>query len=91
MSDLYATDYQFKKVILRMMPSWAKAVPEHKLIVAILEQAWIDGNFIATRRFFDNDNGHLERYCTAIGLDWEAVSELYKKHNRLANEDGWLH
>lgn len=81
----YATPQQFQKVVLRMMPSWASSLGEGKLIAGVMSQAWSDAmsslqGATFSNRFFSNENGVLEKYCSACGLNWKQVSEMYEKN-----------
>lgn len=76
----YASAQQFHKAIIRMMPLWASEMGEGKLIATILSHAWAEGKHDSSRRFFNNETGVLEKYCSAAGLDWIQISELYKNH-----------
>jgi hypothetical protein len=91
MSDAqkFVTYLQFQKLLFRMLPEWSRDMPESKLIIAIIVQAWTDGNEIPSKRFFENRDGNIERLCDACGLDWETILEIYQNHNHAAKE-GYL-
>jgi hypothetical protein len=76
----YGTSAQFHRVILRMMPEWASSISAGRLIAGILAQAWFDGGRDDARRFFANETGILERYCSVCGLEWEQVRKMYQDH-----------
>lgn len=82
MTPQYANAQQFGKVILRMMPEWASGIPEGRLVAAILQQAWTDGESVPSRVFFSNQTGRLAMFCEKVGLNWEQVSEMYFNHCR---------
>jgi len=75
-----ATNLQFQRVILRMMPQWASSIPAGRLIAGILAQAWFDGGRDDARRFFANETGTLEKYCSICGLEWEQVRKMYQNN-----------
>jgi len=85
--NMTATAQQFGKLVHRMMPSHISGMPEGRLMVAIIEQAWRDAeDHSKARRFFLDDQSQLVMYCDKTGLNFQMLRELYIKHHPAARD-----
>lgn len=84
---LTANSIQFGQLIERMMPAHLAEMPEGKLIVAVLKQAWSDGSaYTSARRFFRGETPMLALYCDRTGLDTSQITQIFQRHHKCHTE-----
>lgn len=82
--QLIATTEQFNKGVLRLMPTWATAIPEGALVASVLTQAWLDGS----TWFFAQGSEELRFLCGLVDIDPDFISRLYRDYNKHARKQG---
>jgi len=78
---------QFQKMLRRLLPEnlkirfadlEPKGTPEAELVIAILVQAWADGD----KDFFLNPSSFMGAYCKIIDIDPNPIRKDFELHNK---------
>ncbi|MBU3577540.1 hypothetical protein [Polynucleobacter sp. UK-Kesae-W10] len=75
---LFAQTYQFRKLMHRWMPVGIREMPEGRLVIHLLGQAFEDGD----HWFFHPETQWFHDLCIHTGLDSLAVTEAYRKSSK---------
>lgn len=82
---LNATNAQFEKLLLNMLPADVSRMPEAKLIVGVISQAWNDSNedrhARSARNFFIDEKSSLGAYCDLVGFNASQIRKVFRDHN----------
>lgn len=83
--NLDATNAQFEKLLLNMLPPDVSRMPEAKLIVGVISQAWNDSNedrhARTSRNFFTDEKSSLGAYCDLVGFNASQIRQVFRDHN----------